>query len=186
MRTGALLPSAAIISFSHCWAGIASRYRYALESPFLFMLRLVIHLLPSSMQPAPSPISTSWLLFRIRVSIECRQLSLSLGVSLCHPQSLHSCREHVPGPLTFRMMLRDVSSMNSTRTCVTPPREPISRRVVSASNTRHMATFGGGSRTGSAQDSCDLHQFDGNLASIHIGEACSEFGIGNGIQRGIF
>jgi len=30
----------------------------------------------------------------------------------------------VPGPLTFRMMLRLVSSMNSTLTCVTPPREP--------------------------------------------------------------
>ena len=32
---------------------------------------------------------------------------------------------YVPGPLTFRMILRVVSSMNSTRTCVTPPREPI-------------------------------------------------------------
>lgn len=30
----------------------------------------------------------------------------------------------VPGPLTFRMMLRVWSSMNSTRTWVTPPREP--------------------------------------------------------------
>ena len=31
----------------------------------------------------------------------------------------------VPGPLTLRMMLRVWSSMNSTRTWVTPPREPI-------------------------------------------------------------
>lgn len=30
----------------------------------------------------------------------------------------------VPGPFTFRMMLLVVSSMNSTRTWVTPPREP--------------------------------------------------------------
>ena len=30
----------------------------------------------------------------------------------------------IPGPLTLRMMLREVSSMNSTRTWVTPPREP--------------------------------------------------------------
>lgn len=30
----------------------------------------------------------------------------------------------VPGPLTLRIMLRVVSSMNSTRTWVTPPREP--------------------------------------------------------------
>jgi len=28
------------------------------------------------------------------------------------------------GPLTLRMMLRVWSSMNSTRTCVTPPRDP--------------------------------------------------------------
>jgi hypothetical protein len=31
----------------------------------------------------------------------------------------------VPGPLTFRMIDRVWSSMNSTRTWVTPPREPI-------------------------------------------------------------
>jgi hypothetical protein len=31
----------------------------------------------------------------------------------------------VPGPLTFRIMLRVWSSMNSTRTWVTPPREPM-------------------------------------------------------------
>lgn len=30
-----------------------------------------------------------------------------------------------PGPLTLRMMLRVWSSMNSTRTWVTPPREPV-------------------------------------------------------------
>lgn len=33
------------------------------------------------------------------------------------------------GPLTFRMMDRDVSSMNSTRTWVTPPREPVRPRT---------------------------------------------------------
>lgn len=32
---------------------------------------------------------------------------------------------NVPGPLTLRMMERVVSSMNSTRTWVTPPREPV-------------------------------------------------------------
>ena len=35
----------------------------------------------------------------------------------------------VPGPLTFRMMERVGSSMNSTRTCVTPPREPVPTAV---------------------------------------------------------
>jgi hypothetical protein len=37
-------------------------------------------------------------------------------------------RDFVPGPLTLRMMLRVVSSMNSTLTCVTPPREPVKVR----------------------------------------------------------
>lgn len=34
-------------------------------------------------------------------------------------------RKIVPGPLTLRIMLRVWSSMNSTRTWVTPPREPV-------------------------------------------------------------
>lgn len=33
------------------------------------------------------------------------------------------------GPLTLRMMEREVSSMNSTRTWVTPPREPVRPRT---------------------------------------------------------
>jgi len=33
------------------------------------------------------------------------------------------------GPLTLRMIDRDVSSMNSTRTWVTPPREPVRPRT---------------------------------------------------------
>jgi hypothetical protein len=33
------------------------------------------------------------------------------------------------GPFTFRMIVRLVSSMNSTRTCVTPPREPVRPRT---------------------------------------------------------
>ena len=50
-----------------------------------------------------------------------------------------SCPQHIqyslfsrlPGPFTFRIMLRLVSSINSTRTCVTPPREP-KKRIISA------------------------------------------------------
>lgn len=38
--------------------------------------------------------------------------------------SVQRNRDRIPGPLTLRMMLREVSSMNSTRTWVTPPREP--------------------------------------------------------------
>lgn len=33
------------------------------------------------------------------------------------------------GPLTLRMIEREVSSMNSTRTWVTPPREPVRPRT---------------------------------------------------------
>jgi hypothetical protein len=40
----------------------------------------------------------------------------------------------IPGPLTLRIMLRVVSSMNSTRTWVTPPREPIQSHIPSASD----------------------------------------------------
>lgn len=37
------------------------------------------------------------------------------------------CGGGIPGPLTFRMIDRVVSSMNSTRTWVTPPREPAAK-----------------------------------------------------------
>lgn len=47
------------------------------------------------------------------VSIRSFELGFSVSESLI-----------VPGPLTLRMMERVVSSMNSTRTWVTPPREP--------------------------------------------------------------
>ncbi len=33
------------------------------------------------------------------------------------------------GPFTLRMIVRLASSMNSTRTCVTPPREPVRPRT---------------------------------------------------------
>lgn len=38
-------------------------------------------------------------------------------------------QKNIPGPLTFRMMERVWSSMNSTRTWVTPPREPAHNSV---------------------------------------------------------
>lgn len=40
------------------------------------------------------------------------------------------------GPFTLRMMERLGSSMNSTRTCVTPPREPVRPRTYFAVNGR--------------------------------------------------
>jgi hypothetical protein len=81
--------------------------------------------------------------------------------------SLWSCwfRVSVPGPLTLRMMLRVVSSMNSTLTWVTPPREPIApahqRSPLSLSLSQR--TSSPGPRTSSAQHTGDLHKLDGNL-----------------------
>lgn len=50
----------------------------------------------------------------------------------CHFEAWHGRTYHrargatdIPGPLTFRMIERVVSSRNSTRTWVTPPREPV-------------------------------------------------------------
>lgn len=42
----------------------------------------------------------------------------------CSEPQKKPAESNVPGPLTFRMMERVWSSMNSTRTWVTPPREP--------------------------------------------------------------
>lgn len=80
----------------------------------------------------------------------------------------------VPGPLTFRMIDRVWSSMNSTRTWVTPPRDPI----VQQSQVSHRpavcdcfsaARSGQVLRTGTAQDTGDLDQLDGLLGCVHFG-----------------
>jgi hypothetical protein len=48
---------------------------------------------------------------------------------------------NVPGPLTLRMIERVWSSMNSTRTWVTPPREPIiQEELISLYSARTIAT----------------------------------------------
>jgi hypothetical protein len=67
--------------------------------------------------------------------------------------------------LTFRMMLRVVSSMNSTRTCVTPPREPahVQIRIPSSSLSRGGSSSPG-AHTGTAEDTSDLHKLDGDPA----------------------
>lgn len=59
-----------------------------------------------------------------RLSRPCTMQFLVCGVSAAR---LEAGVWHVPGPLTLRMMLRVVSSMNSTRTWVTPPREPVAK-----------------------------------------------------------
>jgi hypothetical protein len=67
----------------------------------------------------------------------------------------------VPGPLTLRMIERVVSSINSTRTCVTPPREP-GFRLLDLPYTRASRSCGI-LRTSSSKDSGHLDQFDGNF-----------------------
>jgi len=54
---------------------------------------------------------------------------LSLLASLSD-SSRHRISSTLTGPLTFRIMLRLVSSMNSTLTCVTPPRDPVRPRTL--------------------------------------------------------
>jgi hypothetical protein len=70
--------------------------------------------------------------------------------------------DHVPGPLTLRMIDRVWSSMNSTRTCVTPPREPCPPLAVVAPRLEAWSHH-----TSPAQDSGHLHQLDGLLGGIH-------------------
>ena len=82
--------------------------------------------------------------------------------------------QHIPGPFTFLIMLRLVSSINSTRTCVTPPREPVFEHYVLAKDASAIVNYHRLLHTSSTQHSCDLHQLDGNLASIHIDGFCSQ------------
>lgn len=136
-----------------------------------------------STTPASHPISVFGLHVRTRGGRGCRlrglfslvlvksnMAAIEDGISV---QSCWNIYLNVPGPLTLRMMLRVVSSMNSTRTCVTPPREP---DLVSRSRTRqilHREDCGGRGEalekggvlrhTGTAQNPGHLHQLDGNL-----------------------
>ena len=87
-------------------------------------------------------------------------LQVSHSLAGAKPKELFACDGAiVPGPLTLRIMLRVVSSMNSTLTWVTPPREPIP--FISAVLRSHL--FLSQKHTGTAQDTGDLHKLDGNL-----------------------
>ena len=77
-------------------------------------------------------------------------------------------------------MERVWSSMNSTRTWVTPPREPIQYRISLLSFCRQSIGRGylagafeyfedrGCNRTGTAEDAGDLDELDGLLGGIHF------------------
>lgn len=72
----------------------------------------------------------------------------------------------LPGPLTLRMIERVVSSINSTRTCVTPPREPFFL-IISLPYTKKIR-YCARLRTGSAEDSGHLDELDGDFGGgIH-------------------
>lgn len=66
-----------------------------------------------------------------------RTVRFLLDFGLNHAMSSY----RVPGPLTLRMMERVVSSMNSTRTWVTPPREPVSYQNCSFSPKSHLFLY---------------------------------------------
>lgn len=72
----------------------------------------------------------------------------------------------VPGPLTLRMMLRVVSSMNSTRHWVTPPREPAPSQIL-LSFQLDVPEARGRRRTGAAENAGDLDELDGDLGGFH-------------------
>lgn len=87
--------------------------------------------------------------------------SLSVSDIVCFWVSIF-----LPGPFTLRMMERVVSSMNSTRTCVTPPREPaVCQNFVLAVHL--ISTISYPSRTSAAEDSGDFDELDGNPA-LHV------------------
>lgn len=91
------------------------------------------------------------------------------------------------------MMLLDVSSMNSTLTCVTPPREPVFETLVRFDPSDVFSWPGIALPTCSTEDSCDLHQLDRDFSGFHIGEivrwtwAVKAVGTGLGFreQRGL-
>jgi hypothetical protein len=91
------------------------------------------------------------------------------------------------GPLTLRMMDREASSMNSTRTWVTPPREPGYRRLSISVHLQfpspipHFARFihlsillhcsragAKGGLTGATENLDDLDELDGSLGGLHF------------------
>lgn len=120
------------------------------------------------------------------------------------PQRRGKGEQIVPGPLTLRMMERVVSSMNSTRTWVTPPREPVCRKkfrqqfvpslvyhpppVFSevgcrsypfAQSSSSWQTLLDGcriARTGATEDAGDLDELDGDLGGFHCEVGCGELG----------
>lgn len=105
-----------------------------------------------------APISVSWPHAQTRASKGCHPHVLQHHVSPFSCNFIFSfC---VPGPLTLRMMLRVVSSMNSTRTWVTPPREPVC--ILSDLPSSYSYVFSHSMRTGAAEDAGDLDELDGN------------------------
>ena len=66
----------------------------------------------------------------------------------------------IPGPLTLRMMERVVSSMNSTRTWVTPPREPAILSDLPFPS--FLLIPGCKYRTSAAENAGDLDELDGD------------------------
>ena len=96
-----------------------------------------------------------------------------LAILGCHDRIFGG--EFVPGPLTFRMIDRVWSSMNSTRTWVTPPREPAVQKIHVShrpliSDCLFAAKSGKFLHTGTAQNAGDLDKLHWLLGGVHIDE----------------
>ena len=150
--------------------------------PFLFVPSSLLSLLPPFV--SSSLISDVWPRVRTRVGRGCHPHGLQFSTGQHYRQlprhagQTKTKLETVPGPLTFRMIDRVWSSMNSTRTWVTPPREPAPSQSLSRCRPQEgtcpkrdrskSRRAGSSSRTGSAEDSGDLHKLYGGLGGIHF------------------
>lgn len=76
--------------------------------------------------------------------------------------------KYLPGPLTLRIMLRDWSSIKSTRTCVTPPREPIQEVTLELLYGLEICSCSRSQLTSSAEDAGNSDKLNGNLGRVHI------------------
>jgi hypothetical protein len=101
---------------------------------------------------------------------DCSQTLINRWPLLGFESLMNARSDDIPGPFTFRMMDRVWSSMNSTRTWVTPPREPANKSVIAKGLGCVLGFCDGGRRTCSAEDAGDLDKLDWLFSGIHCYE----------------
>lgn len=144
----------------------------------------------SVVSQVPGPSDGDAFRFDLRRADRCGRRNLARLLCCMLGRSTGGCC-YLPGPLTLRIMLRVWSSMNSTRTWVTPPREPgnaISKSLLPLRAHQSLCIPGRVvDRTGAAENPGDLDELDWLLGGIHIGElwraSMSVFGRGQRAGR---